>query len=126
MWTSEQDAELLSRWPDESASEIAQALGCTRNAVIGRYHRLVGTYVDYDQRRAAAGIAMRTAARTARLASRRDVAGKALDLSKDRDEAIAAAVAKGALQTDVAEIIGVTPQRISQIVRLSETRIRSN
>ena len=44
MWKHAEDAELLRLWPEHSASEIAAHIGRTRNAVIGRYHRINKTY----------------------------------------------------------------------------------
>lgn len=114
-WTAEMDAELLNRWETESASEIAAAMGnVTRNAVIGRYHRLVGSYDAYNERKAAAA----KAETAAKLARKKAVACQVLsryDLRKHRKEAITAALGEGADQSSIAEILGLTRQRISQI-----------
>jgi GcrA cell cycle regulator len=40
MWTEERVHELERLWVDHSASQIAEVLGVTRNAVIGKLHRL--------------------------------------------------------------------------------------
>lgn len=40
LWTEEQVADLKRRWPNESAREIATEIGVTRNAVLGKIHRL--------------------------------------------------------------------------------------
>ena len=42
-WTEERDALLAEMWPTHSGSQIGAVLGCGRGAVIGRYHRLIGT-----------------------------------------------------------------------------------
>lgn len=40
LWTEEQVAELKRRWPNEDARKIGAAIGMTRNAVLGKVHRL--------------------------------------------------------------------------------------
>lgn len=58
-WTSSAEAEMKRLYVDEgkSASEVAKALGggCTRNAVIGKAHRL-GWMKEHRQKPAAAGL----------------------------------------------------------------------
>jgi hypothetical protein len=39
-WGEEQIAVLRKSWGKDAAAEIAAELGCTRNAVIGKAHRL--------------------------------------------------------------------------------------
>lgn len=39
-WTDDRIAELKRRWPNEDARQIGAALGVTRNAVLGKAHRL--------------------------------------------------------------------------------------
>jgi GcrA cell cycle regulator len=39
-WTDERTSTLTLLWRDHSASEIAEKLGITKNAVIGKAHRL--------------------------------------------------------------------------------------
>jgi hypothetical protein len=51
LWTETQDELLAAMWPDNSASVIAARLGTTRNAVIGRYHRLIGSRFPSDAER---------------------------------------------------------------------------
>lgn len=40
VWTDERIDQLTKLWADHSASEIAAQLGVTRNAVVGKVHRL--------------------------------------------------------------------------------------
>lgn len=40
MWSEDETATLVREWPKASAATIAKQIGCTRNAVIGRVHRL--------------------------------------------------------------------------------------
>lgn len=39
-WTRANELKLIELWPKHSASEIGAMLNCTRNAVIGKAHRL--------------------------------------------------------------------------------------
>lgn len=40
MWTSERIDELKALWVDHSAAEIAEKFGVSRNAIIGKIHRI--------------------------------------------------------------------------------------
>lgn len=40
LWTEAQVADLKQRWPKESAREISAAIGVSRNAILGKIHRL--------------------------------------------------------------------------------------
>jgi hypothetical protein len=119
MWNDERDAELLRLWKTKSASQIAAQMGgTTRNAVIGRYHRIRGDYADYNAERAAAE---RKETMTKRRAQR-DAERKAVEtmqnliaLGTQRDDAIKAAVSLGVRHTVIAKALGVSRQRISQV-----------
>lgn len=47
-WNDGRDEKLAELWPTHSATQIAAVLGCTRNMVIGRIHRLLGTEFPSD------------------------------------------------------------------------------
>ena len=121
MWTPEQDAELLRRWPTESANEIALAIGgVTRNAVIGRYYRLTGRYTEQIKEKQRLSRERTSQKR----AAARSAAAKVLERMKSgqtREQAIIATLRDGALQADVAEMLGITRQRVSQIVLAMES-----
>ncbi|MEN6535701.1 MAG: GcrA family cell cycle regulator [Bryobacteraceae bacterium] len=119
MWTPARDAELLRLWPQRSASKIATKLGTTRNAVIGRYHRLDGRYAEKiaaaqeaardetEKRRAAARAVEATIISTMIAQLARGVA---------RNEAILQARRAGARFEAIGDAVGVTRQRVKQIV----------
>ena len=119
MWTAERDAELLRRWKSQSTSEIGRAMGVTRNAVIGRYHRIAGTYAAQEAERAKAEKRENAIRRKQALKRERE----ALDLMKkriaegwERDAAICLAIEEGARQVAIAAQFDVSRQRISQIM----------
>jgi hypothetical protein len=47
-WTPHRDRKLRKIWGRRKGSEIATELGTTPNAVIGRIHRILGTYQRED------------------------------------------------------------------------------
>ena len=119
MWTPEQDAELLMMWPDHSASQIGKRMGVSRCAVIGRYHRIQRTYTgrvfpsqEKEQQFRCEKMRQRNALRASVIAE----LAQSIACGTPRDEAIKEAVSKGATQQSVARAIGVTRQRIHQIV----------
>jgi hypothetical protein len=50
-WSEAEDEILANLWPRLSASKIGAVLGVSRHAVIGRYHRLIGTSFPSDAER---------------------------------------------------------------------------
>lgn len=119
MWTKQEDADLLRYWPLMSASEVAERLGRTKNAVIGRFHRIDGTYKGrkyrYHRRRS------EEAAQRCQYAQQIEL--KAIEKMRcdircgvARDAAIIEAVNAGAKQTTIAALFGLTRQAISLVV----------
>lgn len=99
MWTPELDAKLLRLWPNHSAAEVAEQLGdgITRNAVIGRYHRLLGKYRGYKRP----------------TEERREYRAEA---KCEREQSIKIALKVGVSQSVVARSLGVSRQRVHQII----------
>jgi hypothetical protein len=98
-WTKGDDAELLRMWPNHSAEKIAAKLGVTRNAVIGRYHRIAGHYRSYQPPT--------------------ESERKRKELKKaDRKQAIKDALDSGKSQSQVARMLKVSRQRIHQMIAL--------
>jgi len=117
-WTAEKDAALKRLWPTNSASEIAAELRTTRNAVIGRYHRLQGNYADYVSSKRKENHAQVVAARKARDAAEALVIEemkKRLMAGLRRNDAIRLARKAGARSRVIGRVFGVTCQRIGQI-----------
>jgi hypothetical protein len=118
-WSPEQDAELKRLWPDASASQIAKKMGTTRNAVIGRIHRLEGGYPQYESalRRARAVEAKkRRAARRAEELIIINAMKDRLSSGHCRDRAILLACEAGARQRVIAKECGISYQRVQQIL----------
>ena len=119
-WTPSRDRKLRNMWGKRRAIEIAIELGTTSNAVIGRIHRLLGTYQEKiakqlviareiaQQRRKAQDARQRRiilARMLARIAS-----GSA------RNKAIAHARAQGASLQAIGTAVGLSRERVRQIV----------
>lgn len=67
MWTAEQDRALLEHIASGcSASQAALRMGVTRNAVIGRLHRIKRTVFPFERRRRERSAEKRAEAETAR------------------------------------------------------------
>ena len=119
MWTPEEDAKLLQLWSDFRASEIAAMLGRSKNAVIGRYHRLCGSYRDYispkkqDRHREWVEKQKQNHQR-----QQKAIMEMKRKIARDggRNTAIIEAARAGARFRAIADEIGVTFQRIQQIV----------
>lgn len=118
MWTQTENAELMRLWPTHSASEIAAKLGRTRNAVIGRKHRIDRTYAGHlygneitrreevvEERKLKAS---REAAAIAKMRT---------DLRKrPRNDAMRIAFENGARLVAIGAVFGITRQAVSLIV----------
>ena len=120
-WTPERDRRLQAfEERGLSARAIADKLGTTRNAVLGRSQRLRGLTITYPwyvekerERRALAEPKRRERDRRARVALemlRADLAKGAA-----RDVAASAARRRGATYQAIANELGLTRQRVSQI-----------
>jgi hypothetical protein len=104
-----------------SAAKIAQKLGTTRGAVIGRLHRLSGaslTYPSYIRSEKEA-----RARSAARFKERSRVASTVIPKMKqeiargvDRNDAIARARKAGATLKAIGDALGLTKERVRQIV----------
>ena len=119
-WTPEFDATLLRLWPTMSAKWIAIELGATRSAVLSRYHRLQGNGEQYRQTQRAKDQAETQARRQAKT----DVLNSLkqnLAQGTARDTAILTALEAGATHRAVANVLGLTQQRITQIAARSST-----
>jgi hypothetical protein len=125
-WALERD-EKLRRLEGEglSAAEIAQKLGTTRDAVLGRLHRLSGvalTYPSYIR------LVKETRARSAaRMKQRERLTNTVIPKMKqeiargmDRDGAIAKARKAGVTLKAIGDALGLTRERIRQITAKSE------
>lgn len=120
MWKQSEDTQLLELWPDFSASEISVKLGRSRNAIIGRFHRLNKTYADAIEarlRRQCDQSSEKLKARRSREATiiarmKLRIAGGA-----DRNVEICEAHAAGAGQPAIGDAFGITRQAISLIVK---------
>jgi hypothetical protein len=119
-WTREKDKQLLRlQAKGLSASQIAEQLGTTRGAVLGRSARLRGVVFPSQTRQVERDKALRTKRRhqnnhrneTAVAAMRRAIAK-----GVDRDQAIIAAVRARATYQAIADELGVSRQRVQQIV----------
>lgn len=117
-WNDRRDAKLKASWGIQSASQIADILGTTRNAVIGRIHRIRGTYQSkIDAELAAAREA------TERMKTKRDechriiiaaMLGK-ITAGYPRNRAVIEAREQGATLAIIGQAIGVSRERVRQI-----------
>jgi len=120
MWTDHEDRQLIRLWPTSSASKIAAKLGKTRNAVIGRMHRINRTYVDRPSKWKLRRRQLVAEAKKQR--HEREVAAlakfrKELDGGVQRNAAIKHAFRDGARLVAIGNLVGVTRQAVSLIVR---------
>ena len=129
-WTAARDDALKQMKADGlSASEIAVRLGVTRNMVIGRSNRLRGTIYRSEIKRNSATMA-KSAHRREQLMAREKSAMERLraDLAQGRlrDEAVREAFESGARLRSISAELGLTFQRIQQIVhKRSLSRVRN-
>lgn len=129
-WTPNRDRRLQAyEAKGVSAAVIAERLGTTRNAVLGRSQRLRGLTVTYNAyvekgrlRRAAAESKRRDEQRLTRAA----IARMRSEIVRGipRDVAVISALKSGATYHAVADAIGVTQQRVQQIWKGKEPRGR--
>ncbi|HEY2227780.1 MAG TPA: GcrA family cell cycle regulator [Xanthobacteraceae bacterium] len=118
-WTPERDRRLQKlEAAGLSAAQIAQQLGATRNAVIGRSVRLRGLTFPSQLRKAEGEAARRLALRRnkkrrvdAALSLMRQLIAKRIPLAMT----VAKAVAAGATYQAIADELGVSRQRAHQI-----------
>jgi hypothetical protein len=121
-WTPERDDRLHQLDAEElSAAKIAQKLGTTRGAVLGRLHRLSGvalTYPSYVRQahkahaRKAARIAKRERINSAALSRMQ----KQIARGVERNRAIAHARKGGATLKAIGDAVGISKERVRQIL----------
>ena len=120
-WTPERDRRLQAYEAEGlSGAAIAERLGTTRNAVLGRSQRLRGltvTYKWYVQKQRQSRAAGETKRREKRRRERAAIEHMRTEIAKGilRDVAIASAVKRGATYQAIADRIGVTKQRVQQL-----------
>ena len=120
MWDKSRDAKLARlKSQGYSFAEISRAMGITRNAALSRHQRLVGKTFPSD--------ILRKAEAKARSKSRKNEDARLRDaliatirsdiaLGKPREDAIRSALKNGASFATVGDALGLTRQRIHQIV----------
>jgi DNA-binding CsgD family transcriptional regulator len=119
-WTPQRDKRLQRlQAAGLSAAQIAERIGATRNAVIGRSIRLRGIVFPSQIRKAKAQAAERTARR--RDKKRRTQAGlaamrQAIARRVPRDRAIVKAVEAGLTYQAIGNALGLSRQRVHQII----------
>jgi hypothetical protein len=106
-WTPERDEELRKLWPVLSAARIAAAIGTSRSAVLGRYHRLWGNGEHYKQTQKAKGRGVRALKRPAQIAAVAEL-GRNLAQGMDRRAAVIAARDAGAPCQLIADALGMS------------------
>jgi hypothetical protein len=119
-WTAEKDKQLQRlEAAGLSAAQIADRIGTTRNAVIGRSVRLRGLIFPSQLRRQRS----EQAARAARLRRERERTAvglaamrRAIARGAPRDAAIVLAVKARVVYQAIADELGLTRQRVQQIV----------
>jgi hypothetical protein len=123
MWNDQLDAKLLRlRREGLSFAEVAERMGVSRNTVLGRAQRLAGKKFPSqtarsELRRRANDARARQVAAKAKVTSRK--LKKDLASGVPRDVAVRTALDLGAAPKLVAGIIGVSSQRVCQIMRES-------
>ena len=111
IWTAERDAQLLALWPDHSATELGLQLGKTRNAIIARVHRLKQTQFACVKLRR-----LRREIREHRRQLTNEIIETALRGGVARNLAIVLAQQNGSAYADIALAVGLSRQRVRQIV----------
>jgi hypothetical protein len=119
MWTNRLDARLLKLKRDGlSFAEVAERIGVTRNAALGRFQRLNGVIFpsQAERRRARKEVARRKAEAQARKDAKVIKKMKAaLAAGTDQNEAITQAFAAGGNRKVIGDVFGLSRQRIFQI-----------
>lgn len=120
MWDKSLDEKLLQlRERGLSFAELAPELGVSRSAAIGRFQRIQGRVFPSEVARDEVAAAARKALK-AEIASEREVLarsiGAAIASGRPRNEVIADALTNGATYQVIGEGLGVTKQRVHQII----------
>jgi hypothetical protein len=119
-WSAEKDKQLQRlEAAGLSAAKIAGRLGTTRNAVIGRSVRLRGLAFPSQrekQRRKRATRAERLREREERIANGLEQMRRTISKGVHRDIAIKSAAKAGATYEAIGKELGLTRQRVQQIV----------
>src|SRR3981081_2279167 len=118
-WTPRRDAKLREMWDTHTAIDIAAELGTTRNAVIGRIHRIMGSYQEKIAKQLAAARDVTRKKRKLQETRQRAIVAtmlRRIDAGTARDKAIARARAEGATLQTIGDAIGITRERVRQIV----------
>ena len=118
-WTPRRDRKLRNMWGKRRAIEIATELGTTSNAVIGRIHRLLGTYQEKIAKQLIVAREIAQQRRKARDARQRIIVARMLERIASgsfRNKAIARARAQGASLQAIGTAVGLSRERVRQIV----------
>jgi hypothetical protein len=118
-WTPRRDAQLREMWDTHTAIDIAAELGTTRNAVIGRIHRIMGSYQEKIAKQLAAAREVTRKKRKLQETRQRHIVAtmlRRIGAGTVRDKAIARARAEGATLQTIGDAIGITRERVRQIV----------
>ena len=114
-WTAAQDEMLLKLWPTYSASTIGAKLGKTRNAVIGRVHRLNRVTFPHEIRKR-----QHRAETIAKNRKRQEKAVAILNAAMwrgtPRNEAIKLARRHGAYLRVIGQALGISGERVRKIL----------
>lgn len=120
VWTADMDAKLRAgreRKAPIPFSALGASIGVTKNAAIGRWHRISGTLFPYDIELGRLTMAQR-AARAAEKRKHEDAGlralASALAQGKSKGEAVATARKRGATLESIAKHFGVTKQAVHQ------------
>jgi hypothetical protein len=124
IWTAEKDKQLQRlEAAGLSAAQIADRIGKTRNAVIGRSVRLRGLIFPSQlqrQRRERALLAARLRREKERTAVALGAMRRAIARGTPRDVAIVSAVKAHVTYQAIADELGLSRQRVQQIVSRSD------
>jgi hypothetical protein len=119
-WTAEKDRQLRRlEAAGLSAAQIADRIGTTRNAVIGRSARLRGLVFPSQLRRQRSEQALRAARlrqKKERMAAPLAAMRRAIARGTPRDTAIVSAVKARVTYQAIADELGLSRQRVQQIV----------
>ena len=118
-WTPSRDRKLRNMWGERRAIEISIELGTTSNAVIGRIHRLLGTYQEKIAKQLVIAREIAQQRRKAQDARQRIILARMLARiasGSARNKAIAHARAQGASLQAIGTAVGLSRERVRQIV----------